>query len=67
MYNDLFSIREELHLKLYGRSLCLAKSANQCVRCGVFIEEFDSYIERNDYSITGLCGKCHIEILGEYK
>lgn len=64
MYNDLFSVREELHLKLYGRSLCLAKAVNQCVRCGVFIEQFDSYMERSEYLVTGLCVKCHDEILG---
>ena len=54
--------QEEISMKFFGRSVSLAKAANQCVGCGKNATEFRDDISKREYAITTLCQHCQDEM-----
>lgn len=58
-------IADTLAVRLWGRTAAEARHDGICVRCG---EPFDpdahDELERREYQITALCGRCWTAIMG---
>ncbi|MAH51953.1 hypothetical protein CMI37_39410 [Candidatus Pacearchaeota archaeon] len=57
-------VKEEMALRLFGRSRTIAMSNGQCVKCGEFNIEFRDELSRKEYGISGLCQCCQDGIFG---
>ena len=64
MLNELDNTKEEMALRLFGRSRTVAMSNGQCVKCGGFNLEFNDELSRKEYGISGLCQRCQDGIFG---
>ena len=50
--------KENLSMKLFGRSAILAKAGNQCVECGKSADKFRDVISAREYQISACCQAC---------
>ena len=64
MMNDLDTFKEDMAIKLFGRSKVLAVAGNQCVKCGEGAVDFRDELSRKEFNISGFCQKCQDEIFG---
>jgi|TARA_R110000751_G_C13700873_1_gene473350 hypothetical protein len=62
--NELNTFKEEMAIKLFGRSPSVCKAGGQCVKCGEFDLEFTDEISRREYGISSLCQPCQDGIFG---
>jgi len=63
--NELEQFKEDVAIKVFGRSRKLALAGNACVKCGEFNLEFRDEISRKEYGISALCQCCQDGIFGE--
>jgi hypothetical protein len=56
--------KEDMAMKLFGRSRRLAIAGNQCVKCGEFDLWFRDELSRKEHGISGLCQGCQDGIFG---
>ena len=65
--SNMEQFKEDMAMKLFGRSRTLAIAGNQCVKCGqanaLFIP-FRDELSRKEYGISGLCQGCQDGIFG---
>ena len=59
------SFKEDMTMKLFGRSYNLAKAANQCVQCGKTANKFTDSLSEREYQLTALCQKCQDLVFAE--
>ena len=64
MLSNMDNVKEEMAMKLFGRSRTLALAGNECVKCGEFNLEFRDEISRKEYGISALCQCCQDGIFG---
>jgi len=64
MMTPLDQTKEDMALRLFGRSRTVAMSNGQCVKCGEFNLEFNDELSRKEYGISGLCQCCQDSIFG---
>ena len=57
--------QEDISMKLFGRSVSLAKAGNQCVCCGKSATEFRDEISKREYRISSLCQHCQDEVFAQ--
>ena len=50
--------KENLSMKLFGRSAILAKAGNQCVECGKPADKFRDDVSAREYKISACCQDC---------
>ena len=62
--NEQDQLKENMAMKLFGRSRTIALAGNECVKCGEFNLEFRDEISRKEYSISALCQCCQDGIFG---
>ena len=62
--DTLTNAKEDMAMRLFGRSPSMAKTAGQCVKCGEFGLEFRDELSRKEYGISGLCQCCQDGIFG---
>ena len=62
--NQMDNIKEDMAMKLFGRSRHLAITGNQCVKCGVHNLEFRDELSRKEHGISGFCQSCQDDIFG---
>ena len=69
--NDLDTFKEDMAMKLFGRSKVLAVAGNQCVKCGASVIltkdgglDFRDELSEREYGISGLCQTCQDGIFG---
>ena len=60
----LSNAKDEMALRLFGRSRTIALAGGQCVKCGEFADEFRDALSRKEYGISGLCQDCQDGIFG---
>jgi|TARA_Y100000310_G_scaffold40902_1_gene38360 hypothetical protein len=60
----LNNAKDEMALRLFGRSRTIALAGNQCVKCGEFGNEFRDALSRKEFGISGLCQDCQDGIFG---
>ena len=63
--SEIEQMKEDMAMKLFGRSRTIALAGNECVKCGEFNLEFRDEISRKEYSISALCQCCQDGIFGE--
>ena len=63
--NNLDSIKDDISLKLFGRSRTLAIAGAQCVACGESATKFRDELSRREYAISSLCQKCQDQFFCE--
>ena len=56
--------KENLSLKLFGRSYTLAIAGNQCVECGKRADKFRNAISAKEYKISATCQPCQDKYWG---
>ena len=56
--SEIEQMKEDMAMKLFGRSRTIALAGNECVKCGEFNLEFRDEISRKEYSISALCQCC---------
>lgn len=57
--------RDDLSLKMFGRSCSLAMAARQCVACGKSAEVFKDELSVKEYFISFLCQQCQDDVFDE--
>ena len=62
--NELEQFKEDVAIKVFGRSRKLSLAGNACVKCGEFNLEFRDEISRKEYGISALCQCCQDGIFG---
>ena len=62
--NELEQFKEDVAIKVFGRSRKLSLAGNACVKCGEFNLEFRDEISRKEYGISALCQTCQDGIFG---
>ena len=62
--SEIEQMKEDMAMKLFGRSRTIALAGNECVKCGEFNLEFRDEISRKEYSISALCQCCQDGIFG---
>jgi chemotaxis receptor (MCP) glutamine deamidase CheD len=65
MMSEIEQTKEDMAMKLFGRSRTIALAGNECVKCGEFNLEFRDEISRREYGISALCQCCQDGIFGE--
>jgi uncharacterized protein with PIN domain len=50
--------KEDLSMKLFGRSAILAIAGNQCVECGKPADKFRDDVSAREYKISACCQDC---------
>ena len=50
--------KEDLSMKLFGRSAILAIAGNQCVECGKPADKFRDAVSAREYKISACCQDC---------
>lgn len=51
-------VKEQLSMAWFGRSVSVAKVANQCVCCGKPANKFRDKLSQKEYQISGFCQLC---------
>ena len=62
--STLEQYKENLTLKLFGRSYTLAIAGNQCVECGKPADKFRDALSEREWSISCLCQRCQDKYWG---
>ena len=62
--SNMEQFKEDMAMKLFGRSRRLAIAGNQCVKCGEFDLWFRDELSRKEHGISGLCQGCQDGIFG---
>jgi hypothetical protein len=60
----LEQFKENLSMKLFGRSVILAQAGNQCVECGKQATYFRDALSEREWSISCLCQRCQYKYWG---
>ncbi len=55
--------KEDLSMKLFGRSAILAIAGNQCVECGKLADKFRDALSAREYTISACCQDCQDKFL----
>ena len=63
--SEIEQMKEDMAMKLFGRSRTIALAGNECVKCGEFNLEFRDEISLKEYGISALCQCCQDGIFGE--
>ena len=63
--SEIEQMKEDMAMKLFGRSRTIALAGNECVKCGEFNLEFRDEISRKEYGISALGQCCQDGIFGE--
>ena len=56
--------KEDLSMKLFGRSAILAIAGNQCVECGKPADKFRDDVSAREYKISACCQDCQDKFWG---
>jgi uncharacterized protein with PIN domain len=56
--------KEDLSMKLFGRSAILAIAGNQCVECGQSADKFRDAVSAREYTISACCQDCQDKFWG---
>jgi uncharacterized protein with PIN domain len=56
--------KENLSMKLFGRSAILAQAGNQCVECGKPADKFRDAVSAKEYQIAATCQHCQDKYWG---
>ena len=67
MMNELEQAKEDMAMRLFGRSRSLAIAGGQCVKCGFphnLRSDFRDALSHKEYGISGLCQCCQDSIFG---
>ena len=56
--------KEDLSMKLFGRSYILAIVGNQCVECGKIADKFRDAVSAREYKISACCQDCQDKFWG---
>jgi len=56
--------KENLSMKLFGRSYTLAIAGNQCVECGKRADKFRNAISAKEYQLAATCQHCQDKYWG---
>jgi uncharacterized protein with PIN domain len=56
--------KEDLSMKLFGRSAILAIAGNQCVECGKPVDKFRDALSAREYTISACCQDCQDKFWG---
>ena len=65
--NELEQAKEDMAMRLFGRSRSLAIAGGQCVKCGFphnLRSDFRDALSHKEYGISGLCQCCQDSIFG---
>ncbi len=62
--NNLEKFKENLGMKLFGRSRELAQAENSCVKCGGRADTFRDEVSKREYGISKFCQQCQDEFFG---
>ena len=65
--NELEQAKEDMAMRLFGRSRSLAIAGGQCVKCGFphnLRSDFRDALSHKEYGISGLCQCCQDGIFG---
>ena len=62
--NGLEQFKEDMAIKLFGRSRTLAIAGDQCVKCGESAVDFTDELSRKEHGISGFCQSCQDDIFG---
>ena len=62
--STLEQYKEDLSMKLFGRSAILAIAGNQCVECGKPADKFRDVISAREYKISACCQDCQDKFWG---
>ena len=68
MMTPLDQAKEDMAMRLFGRSRSLAIAGGQCVKCGFphnLRSDFRDALSHKEYGISGLCQGCQDSIFGE--
>jgi hypothetical protein len=65
--SKLEQFQEEMSMTFFGRSVSLAKAANQCVSCGKSADKFRDNISRREYNISCLCQTCQDDVFQPFE
>jgi uncharacterized protein with PIN domain len=60
----LSQFKEDLSMKLFGRSITLALAGNQCVECGKIVDKFRDAVSEREYKISASCQDCQDKFWG---
>ena len=62
--SKLEQYKEDLSMKLFGRSAILAHAGNQCVECGKPADKFRDILSAKEYKIAATCQHCQDKYWG---
>ena len=62
--STLEQFKENLSMKLFGRSAILALAGNQCVECGKPATYFRDALSAKEYKISATCQPCQDKYWG---
>jgi uncharacterized protein with PIN domain len=62
--STLEQYKENLSMKLFGRSAILALAGNQCVECGKPATHFRDALSAKEYQIAATCQHCQDKYWG---
>ena len=62
--SSMESLKENLSMKLFGRSYILAIAGNQCVECGKQATYFRDALSAKEYKISATCQPCQDKYWG---
>jgi hypothetical protein len=62
--STLEQYKEDLSMKLFGRSAILAIAGNQCVECGKLADKFRDKLSAREYTISACCQDCQDKFWG---
>jgi len=62
--STLEQYKEDLSMKLFGRSAILAIAGNQCVECGKPADKFRDDVSAREYKISACCQDCQDKFWG---
>ena len=62
--NELDKAKEDMAMRLFGRSRVLAIAGKGCVKCGEAAASFKDELSKKEFGISGFCQTCQDEIFG---
>ena len=62
--STLEQYKEDMSMKLFGRSAILAIAGNQCVECGKPADKFRDDVSAREYKISACCQDCQDKFWG---
>ena len=64
MMSELDQAKEDMAMRLFGRSRVLAIAGKGCVKCGEAAVDFKDELSKKEFGISGLCQVCQDGIFG---